>query len=114
MISALTRRAIIKAPLARSTVFPSRLTFPRQSLFISPILLATRSAANTVSGRPGSQTIDHARTNIKEEVGHSASDIAKTIAGGSDRAAAAFTQANAQGLGSFLGITSAVAANVPK
>jgi hypothetical protein len=39
-----------------------------------------RTAASSVSGRPGSQTIEHAATNIKEEVGNSAADLAKRIA----------------------------------
>ncbi|KAG6868680.1 hypothetical protein C0993_011910 [Termitomyces sp. T159_Od127] len=35
----------------------------------------------SVSNRPGSQTLEHAATNIKEEVGNSAADLAKVIAG---------------------------------
>jgi len=31
--------------------------------------------------RPGSQTLEHAATNVKEELGNSASDLAKVIAG---------------------------------
>lgn len=46
---------------------------------ISPILV--RGAASSVSGRPGSQTVAHAATNVKEELGNSASDVARTIAG---------------------------------
>ncbi|PIL24509.1 hypothetical protein GSI_14264 [Ganoderma sinense ZZ0214-1] len=41
-----------------------------------------RGAASSVSGRPGSQTLEHAAENIREEVGHSAADLAKSIAGG--------------------------------
>lgn len=44
--------------------------------------IVVRSVASQVSGRPGSQTIGHAATNIKEEVGNSTADLAKTIAGG--------------------------------
>jgi hypothetical protein len=44
-------------------------------------MLAARGAASSVSGRPGSQTPSQAATNIKEEIGNSAADIAKTIAG---------------------------------
>jgi hypothetical protein len=40
-----------------------------------------RSVASQVSGRPGSQTLEHAATNVKEELGNSASDLAKVIAG---------------------------------
>ena len=43
--------------------------------------LGTRSAASSVSNRPGSQTLPHAYQNIKEETGNSAADLAKTIAG---------------------------------
>ena len=44
--------------------------------------IVVRSVASQVSGRPGSQTIGHAAQNIKEEVGNSTADLAKTIAGG--------------------------------
>ena len=44
------------------------------------LVLLTRTVANSVSGRPGSQTLEHAATNIKEEVGNSAADLAKVIA----------------------------------
>jgi hypothetical protein len=44
--------------------------------------LAARGAASHVSGKPGSQTPAQAATNIKEEVGNTAADFAKTIAGG--------------------------------
>ncbi len=43
--------------------------------------LHIRSVASLVSGRPGSQTLDHAATNVKEELGNSAADLAKVIAG---------------------------------
>ena len=44
-------------------------------------VLQTRYVASLVSGRPGSQTLEHAATNVKEELGNSASDLAKVIAG---------------------------------
>jgi len=47
----------------------------------SAALLQTRSVASSVSMRPGSQTLEHAATNVKEELGNSASDLAKVIAG---------------------------------
>ena len=31
--------------------------------------------------RPGSQTLEHAATNVKEELGNSAADLAKVISG---------------------------------
>jgi hypothetical protein len=39
-----------------------------------------RPVASSVSGKPGSQSLEHAATNIKEEVGNSAADLAKVIA----------------------------------
>lgn len=44
-------------------------------------LMQLRMVASQVSMRPGSQTLEHAATNVKEELGNSASDLAKTIAG---------------------------------
>jgi len=41
-----------------------------------------RGAASSVSGRPGSQTIEQAAQNVREEVGNSTTDWAKAIAGG--------------------------------
>ncbi|KAG6896818.1 hypothetical protein C0992_005859 [Termitomyces sp. T32_za158] len=51
-----------------------------------PVLLTStlhhkRTVASSVSNRPASQTLEHAATNIKEEVGNSAADLAKVIAG---------------------------------
>ncbi|KAI6000944.1 hypothetical protein EDC04DRAFT_2871976 [Pisolithus marmoratus] len=60
-----------------------------------------RFAASSVSGRPGSQSVEHATQNVKEELGNSLTDWAREIAGG------VFT------LDSFLGITGAVAVKVP-
>ncbi|THH28397.1 hypothetical protein EUX98_g5795 [Antrodiella citrinella] len=71
--------------------------------------LLFRGAASQVSGRPGSQSFDHAATNIKEEVGNSTADFAKSIAGGNvyDDAVTPTTK------DTFLGITNAVAHSVP-
>jgi hypothetical protein len=41
-----------------------------------------RGAASSVSGRPGSQTVEQAAQNVREEVGNSTTDWAKAIAGG--------------------------------
>lgn len=43
--------------------------------------IAIRTAASTVSHKPGSQTFPQAAQNIREETGNSARDLAKTIAG---------------------------------
>lgn len=52
-----------------------------QSSILKPTILQLRSVASSVSGRPGSQTLEHAATNVKEELGNSATDLAKVIAG---------------------------------
>lgn len=64
-----TSSLINKTPLTRPTTL-KWTQFP------------VRGVASSVSGRPGSQTLEHAATNIKEEVGNSTADLAKTIAGG--------------------------------
>ncbi|KAF9014166.1 hypothetical protein BDQ17DRAFT_1386679 [Cyathus striatus] len=57
-----------------------------------------------------SQTLEHAATNVKEELGNSASDLAKAIAG------ANVTQDSItnKGVQSFFGITSTIAKEVPE
>jgi hypothetical protein len=44
-------------------------------------LLHARFVASSVTNKPGSQSLEHAATNIKEEVGNSAADFARVIAG---------------------------------
>ncbi|KAH8099568.1 hypothetical protein BXZ70DRAFT_942344 [Cristinia sonorae] len=86
----------------------SRLSIPFLSSKPTPVprftplrsQLIVRGVASQVSGRPGSQTFEHATTNIKEEVGNSTADLAKSIAGG-------------MCTDTFLGITNAVAHAVP-
>ncbi|KAG7092961.1 hypothetical protein E1B28_009263 [Marasmius oreades] len=73
---------------------------------IHPIL--RRAVASTVTNRPASQTFEHAALNIKEETGNAAADIAKVIAG------ANMTNDAIKDEGSFLGITSNIASQVPK
>lgn len=63
----------------RSPVVQTVATVPT-SFLRGQILV--RGAASHVSGRPGSQTAAHAAENIREEVGNSAADLAKSIAGG--------------------------------
>jgi len=69
-----------------------------------------RFVASTVSFRPGSQSIEHAATNVKEELGNSAQDLAKVIAG-ANVAGDAISDSSAD---SFIGITSKVAHQVPQ
>ena len=51
------------------------------SLRITATRLHARTVASSVSIRPGSQTLEHAATNVKEELGNSAADLAKVISG---------------------------------
>jgi len=64
-----------------------------------------RFAANEVGSKPGSQTFEHAKTNIKEELGRSAGDIAKSISGGNIP--------GVEGDPSFSEVTKAIAKTVP-
>ncbi|KAJ7137887.1 hypothetical protein C8R44DRAFT_607089 [Mycena epipterygia] len=100
-----------------SLIRPLRSTFnrsplaARHRLALRPVIcnspfLHARTEASSVGLKPGSQTLSHAKQNIKEEAGNSAADLAKAIAG-----------ANVYGdgvKGGFLGITGSVAAEVPK
>lgn len=67
-----------------------------------------RFAASSVSGRPGSQSVEHATQNVKEELGNSLTDWAREIAGGVFTVDTVKPRVN-----SFLGITGAVAVKVP-
>ncbi|KAJ7286433.1 hypothetical protein C8J57DRAFT_1287642 [Mycena rebaudengoi] len=95
---------------------PLRSTFnrgplaARHRLATRPVLwntpLHARMVANSVGLKPGSEDFEHARQNIREEAGNTAKDLAKAIAG-----------ANVYGDGvkdGFVGITGAVASQVPK
>jgi len=101
--SGFLRRApiILRGPHARYQ--PSLTSIQR------PALLQARFAASSVSNKPGSQTLEHAALNVKEEVGNSAADWAKTIAAGN------FTQdtVKVDTDPTFIGITSAGASMVP-
>ncbi|KAI9571361.1 hypothetical protein HD554DRAFT_2169185 [Boletus coccyginus] len=104
-MSALSRplRAAALAPALRGL---RRFQHPPHRAAIP--LLHARLAASSVSGRPGSQTIEHARLNVKEEVGNSLTDWARSIAGG------VFTVDSIKPTkDSFIGITTAVATTVP-
>ncbi|CAK5265324.1 unnamed protein product [Mycena citricolor] len=95
-------------PLIRSLRFS---TLPRSALAarhapkrlqIRPItpLIPLRTVANTVG--PGSQSLSHARQNMKEEAGNSVKDLAKAIAG-----------VNPAKDDSFTAITGSLASEVP-
>lgn len=76
--------ALRRAPLAlhRSSQFQSSFQFTARPAAVNLAQVHARFAASSVSGRPGSQTIEHARQNVKEEVGNSMTDWARSIAGG--------------------------------
>ncbi|KAJ7066476.1 hypothetical protein C8F01DRAFT_1218516 [Mycena amicta] len=69
-------------------------------------ILHRRTEASSVGLRPGSQTLSHARQNIREEAGNSAKDLARAIAG-----ANLYAQDKAKD--SFVGLTSVLASEVP-
>ncbi|KAL4069129.1 hypothetical protein J3A83DRAFT_4248814 [Scleroderma citrinum] len=84
---------------------PGRLNLVATS---GPARVHARFAASSVSGRPGSQSIEHATQNVKEEVGNSLTDWARSIAGGVFTVDTVKPKAD-----SFVGITSAIATKVP-
>ncbi|KAH9900846.1 hypothetical protein C8Q73DRAFT_636886 [Cubamyces lactineus] len=96
------------SPLARTPFIP-KSTLPRSTTYLLRNQLIVRGAASSVSGRPGSQTVGHAAQNIREEVGQSAADLAKSIAGGN-----VFQDNVEPTQQTFLGITNAVAHAVPQ
>ncbi|KII88216.1 hypothetical protein PLICRDRAFT_616031 [Plicaturopsis crispa FD-325 SS-3] len=97
-------RASIRAPLA----LRRPLLLQKSNLQRPTTLWHARTVANAVSGRPGSQSVEHAATNVREEVGNAASDLAASIAG-ANMTQDAIKPENR----TFLGITSAVATAVP-
>ncbi|KAI0695852.1 hypothetical protein C8T65DRAFT_583938 [Cerioporus squamosus] len=107
--------ALRRAPIALRRPFSSSsLLRPASSASRTPLpllrsQLIVRGAASNVSGRPGSQTVGHAAQNIREEVGQSAADLAKAIAGGN-----VFADGVEPTQQTFLGVTNAVAHAVPK
>ncbi|KAH9928486.1 uncharacterized protein BXZ73DRAFT_90560 [Epithele typhae] len=100
------RRPFSSTTSASSLLKTTALTRPLPATLRSQLL--ARGAASSVSGQPGSQTLGHAAQNIREELGHSASDLAKTIAAGN-----AYTDGVAPSNQTFLGITNSVAHSVP-
>ncbi|KAH9043370.1 hypothetical protein EDB85DRAFT_941352 [Lactarius pseudohatsudake] len=100
------RRCVPHSHLAPSTLV--RLQ-PPHILKHANAFQQQRGEASKVSGRPASQTISQATINVREEVGNSATDWAKVIAG------ANFTDdAIKANRDTFLGVTNAVASSVPK
>ncbi|PFH51685.1 hypothetical protein AMATHDRAFT_141874 [Amanita thiersii Skay4041] len=94
--------------LQRPIPLVHRLHRPTAPLrIVGPFL--SRGVASSVSRKPGSQDLEHAATNIKEEVGNSAADLAKAIAGSNMTK----DSVDPTGTASFLGITKNILAEVP-
>jgi hypothetical protein len=74
-------RPILRSIVLRNTQLVVRPTASPVRLGVTATLLHARTVASTVSSRPASQTLEHAATNVKEELGNSASDLAKIISG---------------------------------
>ncbi|KAH6895003.1 hypothetical protein BKA70DRAFT_1319222 [Coprinopsis sp. MPI-PUGE-AT-0042] len=91
---------------------PSQLLRPalNSNSLLRPGLIHLRGVASSVSNRPGSQTIEHATQNVKEEIGNSASDLAKAIAGANNTSHTVTDHAG----DSFIKITKGVAGQVPE
>ncbi|SJL12200.1 uncharacterized protein ARMOST_15622 [Armillaria ostoyae] len=96
--------------LIRRTVVPRLARHALSRPSVSPLLfLKSRTVASSVSNRPASQTFEHTATNIKEEAGNAASDVAKIIAGSNVTRQDVVTPNNS----TFFGITGAIASSVP-
>jgi hypothetical protein len=73
------RRCAPYSHLAPSTLVRVQ---PSHILKLANAFQQQRGEASRVSGRPASQTFSQATLNVREEVGNSATDWAKVIAGG--------------------------------
>ena len=74
-------RPLTRSIVLRNTSLAIRTTPRPIRLGVTASLLQARTVASSVSMRPGSQTLEHAATNVKEELGNSAADLAKVISG---------------------------------
>ncbi|TFY74597.1 hypothetical protein EWM64_g9416 [Hericium alpestre] len=99
----------LRAPYSRLTALtPAPRPPPSSILRLANGFQQKRDVASSVSGKPGSQTLEQAATNVKEELGNSATDLAKVIAGGN------YSSDNVKpDQQTFLNITNAVAQAVP-
>lgn len=90
-------RSFTRPSAFRNTPLAFQRLLARPALANSTLLHA-RTVASSVTNRPGSQTLGHAGTNIKEEIGNSTADLAKVIAG----ANMTRDDVNEKGKGSFV------------
>ena len=76
-------RPILRSIVVRNTPLAIRPAARpiRLGVTATRTLVPVRTVASSVSMRPGSQTLEHAATNVKEELGNSAADLAKAISG---------------------------------
>jgi hypothetical protein len=77
-------RQLTRAAAFRNTSLTFSKSLARPAALQRPVsltLLHARTVASFVTNKPASQSLEHAATNIKEEVGNSAADFAKVIAG---------------------------------
>ncbi len=84
-------RPLLRTYVRRSPTIAARTTLPgfrRPMGLVRPervlpasIGLHKRTVASSVTNKPASQTLEHAATNVKEELGDTAADVAKIIAG---------------------------------
>lgn len=79
-------RSVAVRQIPRISSHPTPLPRPPRFSASPYAALRVRFVASTVSNRPGSQTLEHATTNVKEEIGNSAQDLAKVIAGSNIKA----------------------------
>ena len=111
--------------LLRATPLVLRKPTVTQPQLFNVVREHRRAVASSVSGRPASQTLKHAATNIKEESGNSAADLAKMIAGSNGMEEKIASDASFVRLHSHFGtnlligvlqihITKQIAADVPK
>ena len=74
-------RPILRSIVIRNTTLAIRPTPRPIRLGLTATFLQTRNVASSVTTRPASQSLEHAATNVKEELGNSAADLAKVISG---------------------------------
>ncbi|KAF7779000.1 hypothetical protein Agabi119p4_3345 [Agaricus bisporus var. burnettii] len=104
----------LPSALGRSAIPALRRPMPIArpvKIITSPLMFQKRMVASSVSNKPASQSFEHAATNLKEELGGTASDVAKIIAGANVTQDAVTSDAGVQ---SFLGITTKNLKAVPE
>ena len=74
-------RPILRSIVIRNTTLAIRPTPRPIRLGLTASFLQARNVASSVTTRPASQSLEHAATNVKEELGNSAADLAKVISG---------------------------------